>query len=202
MDQSLSNFAFALLTADRSMTTDRAAELLVNNLTAVNEVLSVRSPRVIVSEGMSIQLAWLRSGYPCSYGGQIYELDQRIIIDEIAHLENHNSPTSTKPHEPMAGMLRGFWHKHFLEAHVLSRDLSREVQRNSDTLWNRDLLSAGQSDPTLRDEVDVGRLAGLIGQTMVHSAFQNRLGSLSAERSPARLERGSSLQGTKGGTSI
>jgi hypothetical protein len=177
----LSKFAFALGTADRTMTSDRAMQLLQSNLAAIDDELSVRAPNVLITSALKIQLAWLRSGQLCSFGGKIREFDQRTIIDEIAHLENPSLPTSTGPHEPMSGMLNGFWHKHFFEARFLRKNLCRELEKNSNTFWHRDFLPAWQSDLALQDETDVGRLTGLIAQTMVHGAFLNRLGSRSPQ---------------------
>jgi hypothetical protein len=177
----LSKFAFALGTADRTMTSERAMQLLQSNLAAIDEELSVKAPNALITSGFKIQLAWLRSGQPCSFGGKIREFDQRMIVDEIAHLEDPSLPTSTKPHEAMSGMLNGFWHKHFFEARFLPENLRRETQKNFERLWYRDFLPAWRSDPISRDETDVGRLSGLIAQTMVHGAFLNRLGSRSAQ---------------------
>ena len=156
-------------------------QLLQSNLAAIDEELSVRAPKALITSGFKIQLAWLRSGQPCSFGGKIREFDQRTIVDEIAHLEDPSLPTSTKPHEAMSGMLNGFWHKHFFEARFLPENLRRETQKNFERLWHRDFLPAWRSDPTSRDETDVGRLSGLIAQAMVHGAFLNRLGSRSAQ---------------------
>lgn len=181
MTHDLSKFAFALGTADRTMTSGRAMQLLQSNLAAIEEELSVRAPNALIISGFKIQLAWLRSGQPCSFGGKIREFDQRTIIDEIAHLETPSLPTRTKPHEAMSGMLNGFWHKHFFEARFLPENLRRETQKNFERLWYRDFLPALQSDPDSRDQANVGKLTGLIAQTMVHGAFLNRLGSRSAQ---------------------
>jgi hypothetical protein len=181
VDHNLSKFPFALVTADRTMTSDRAMELLRTNLAAIGQELSVRAPNALVTSALKVQLAWLRSGHFCSFGGRVYEFDQRTIVDEVAHLENPDLPTSTKAHEPMSGMLSGLWHKHFFEARFLPKNCGNEMQKNFERLWHRDFLPAWQSDLALQDETDVGRLTGLIAQTMVHGAFLNRLGNRSPQ---------------------
>ena len=82
------------------MTLERAGELLRSNLAAMDEELSVIAPGALVTNVLKIQLAWLRSGHLCSFGGQACEFDQRTILDEIRHLENSSLPRSTKPPEP------------------------------------------------------------------------------------------------------
>ncbi|SRR6266436_4125370 len=173
----LPTHAFALGLTDRTITPDEAATLLERNFAEVAEELAARLPDAEISPMLRIQLAWLRSGHVCSFGGKVHAFDYRVIVDEIAHLENPSLPTSTKRAEPLSGMLKGFWYKHFFEARMLPNNLKEEITINFDRLWHRDFLKARRADLVLRDTTDVGRLTGLIAQTLVHGAFLNRLGA-------------------------
>jgi hypothetical protein len=169
---------FALACTDRAMTPEAAAKLLQRNRDELDEELGARIPSAKLSTSLRIQLAWLRSGNACVFGSKAYSFDQRKVIDELAHLEDSGCPMATKPAEQLTGMLKGFWHKHFFEARFMVKNLAEETKKNFDTLWYRDFLKAQQADPALKDESDVGRLTGLIAQTLVHGAILNRGGSL------------------------
>lgn len=135
-----------------------------------------------MSTNLKIQLAWLRSGRACAFGGKDYSFDQRSVVDELLYLESGGIPTRAKPAEPLSGMLEGFWHKHFFEARFMVKNLAEETKKNFDILWHRDFLNARQADPALKDENDIGRLTGLMAQTLVHGAILNRAGSLGKRR--------------------
>lgn len=184
---SLANYPFAFTTADRGMTQQRAIELLQRNLSEQDEELLACIPGAQLSTSLKIQLAWLRSGNSCAYGGKVCSFDQRAVIDELAHLECTTLPTRTGPAEPLRGMLEGFWNKHFFEARFLAQNLLEETKRNFDTLWYRDFVKAWQADTILKNENNVGRLTGLLAQTMVHGAIRNRSGTLGEKKATSRL---------------
>jgi hypothetical protein len=169
--------AFALGTTDRAMTPEKANQLLHCNLAELDEELTVRVPVALVSSILRTQLAWLRSGQLCSFGGKARAFDNRAILDEIAHLENPALPTRTKPQESLKGVLDGFWHKHFFEARFWATNLRSETERNFDTLWHRDFIRARTADPALREETDLSKLAGLMAHTIGLGAVMNRAGS-------------------------
>jgi hypothetical protein len=168
----LPTHAFALCLTDWTITPEQAAKLLERNVAEVAAELAARVPDAEISPMLRIQLAWLRSGQVCSFGGKVHAFDHRVIVDEIAHLENPSLPTSTKGAEALSGMLKGFWHKHFFEASMLVKNLMEEYEKYFDTFWYRDFLKAWHADPV--------QLTGLIGQTLVHGAFLNRQGASSA----------------------
>jgi hypothetical protein len=174
---------FAFVTTDREMNHDRFLELLGRNFAELDEELRARAPTAVVSTTLKIQLGWLRSGQACSYGGKICRFDERAVVDEITHLENGTTRTKTNPAEPLSGMLNGFWHKHFFEARFLPRNLREETEENFDIFWYRDLLRAREQSE-LAGEENIGRLTGLIAQTLVHGAFMHRAGSLSKGARP------------------
>jgi hypothetical protein len=177
LNDNLSRFAFAFVTTDREMTHERFLELIRGNLAELDQELRVRAPTAAISTHLRIQLAWLRSGQACSYGGKICWFDERAVVDEIVHLENGTTPTKTKPAEPLWGALNGFWHKHFFEARFLAKNLQEETAKSFELLWHRDFLPAVESHPELTNDKNIGRLTGLIAQKLVHGAFLHRAGS-------------------------
>ena len=189
-DRSLSDnirhHPFAFVSADRGLTHQRAIELLQHNLNEQDEELHARIPAAKLSTSFKIQLAWLRSGHSCAFGGNVCSFDQRAVTDELVHLECGMFPTRTTPAEPLSGMLEGFLHKHFFEAKFMVSNLLNETKKNFDTLWHRDFVKAWQADPILKNDNNVGRLTGLLAQTMVQGALLNRAGSL-GKKTTSRL---------------
>src|SRR2546423_13472592 len=91
---------FAFATTDRTLTKDRALRLITNQFADVNALLSACAPHSVTSTSLKLQLAWMNHiGNFCLFSGVACSFDGRQIVDEIAHLEDKNAPTKTKPAE-------------------------------------------------------------------------------------------------------
>jgi hypothetical protein len=176
--------AFAFVSTDPGMTQESFLELLGRSFAGLNEELQARVPGAIISTSLKIQLAWLRTGQPCLYGGKVHTFDVRAVIDEIAHLENGNSPTKTQQAAPLNGILSGFWHKHFFEPRFIARNLREETEKHFDIFWYRDFLRAKATHPILNASGNVGQLSGLITHAVGLGAFRHRAGLASKQAKP------------------
>ena len=71
--------------------------------------LRARVPAARVSTNLKIQLAWLRSGRACAFGGKDYSFDQRSVVDELLYLKFRRNPnkgeTSRAPKRNVGGLL-------------------------------------------------------------------------------------------------
>jgi hypothetical protein len=170
---------FGFATVDRSLTPERAIELLAEQYILLESIISTLVPSAALSASLKIQLAWMALGNPCVFDGIPRVFNQHAIIDEIAFLEGIKTGSTTKPDGPFTGKLQGFRHKHFFDAQFMAKNLRDEIEKNFYTLWHRDFVSSWEKHATLKGETRLDELGGLLTHVMVQGAFENRAGRFS-----------------------
>lgn len=175
----LTQCPFALVTTDRSLTRKDAAVLIESNVPDLVEELRSIAPTAALSTMLTTQLAWLRAGQYCAFGGNVCRFDYRVILDEIAHLEDQTLPTGTGPATKFTGLLSQFWHKHFCEPQFLAKNLANETEQSFDRLFYCDFAQASERElgrnwnGLLLDDHAVG----LLTYTLLFGALNERSGN-------------------------
>jgi len=138
-----------------------------------------------VSSGLVYQLAAHYHRLPQLFSMHGILIDVHAVLDEIGGLENADNARTTRTKPPTqftSGPLKGLWHKHWFQASFLAMNLSREVEKNGDTLVYKFLNNEFGRDQWQGQTITEG-LAGKLASVAVDGALNNRAGRTANKQS-------------------
>ena len=150
----------------------------------VREWLNLKMTSGSCSTGFVYQLARHCCRIPQMFGDLSLLVDIHAVFDQIGGLEK--SPLAraapTKRAGPLAGPLKGLWHKHWFQAGFLATNLLNETEKHGDMFIRKPLNAAFGRDRWIGEPMTEQR-AGQLAHTVVESALSYRSGTAARKQS-------------------